>query len=70
MLDASRFVILRKYGGLYVDMDIEAFRPIESLLVNRSLFISDKLADPALMGSIPDMERRFAACTSIDQFNS
>ncbi|HOP46996.1 MAG TPA: glycosyltransferase [Desulfobacteraceae bacterium] len=30
--DAVRYFILYKYGGIYVDLDVECFRPIESLL--------------------------------------
>lgn len=37
--DAARYLILRRFGGLYVDLDFEAFRSIEPLLEGCTLAI-------------------------------
>ena len=51
MIDTARYVVLHRYGGLYVDMDVEAFRSIEPLLHGASLLLTDAPADPSLMAS-------------------
>jgi hypothetical protein len=38
-VDAARYLVLRRFGGLYVDLDFEALRPIEPLLDGCSLAI-------------------------------
>jgi hypothetical protein len=39
-VDAIRYLILLKYGGLYADMDIECLRPVDALLANRAFVIA------------------------------
>ncbi len=34
--DAARYFMLHRYGGLYVDLDFECLRPLESMLAGRS----------------------------------
>lgn len=39
-VDAWRYFALHKYGGLYVDLDFECFKPIDPLLAGRDLVLS------------------------------
>ena len=36
-VDAARYFLMHRCGGLYVDLDFESLRPIDSLLANRQL---------------------------------
>jgi len=38
-VDMARYLFLKKYGGLYVDMDFECLKPIDKLLENHSCVI-------------------------------
>ena len=68
-VDLARYVILHRYGGLYVDMDIETFRSFEPLCENASLLLTYKPADPSIMASEPNhpfwmwMFERVQRCT-------
>lgn len=53
-----RYELIREYGGLYVDTDVEPVRPIDELLANRSAFTACHLKDPgryacAFFGAVP-----------------
>ncbi len=37
-VDAVRYFLLHHYGGVYVDLDFECFRPLEPLLSGKTLF--------------------------------
>ncbi|HEY0836552.1 MAG TPA: glycosyltransferase, partial [Azospirillum sp.] len=37
--DAARYLILKRYGGLYADLDFECLKPVDDLLAGRSLVI-------------------------------
>jgi inositol phosphorylceramide mannosyltransferase catalytic subunit len=54
--DILRYEVLHAYGGLYVDMDFECLRPIDSLVDNLECFVGEEEAGSisnALIGSIP-----------------
>ena len=58
--DAVRCAILRRYGGLLVDLDVECFRPIDPLLDGSTLAIGfepdahpGNLLCPAVIASVP-----------------
>uniref|UniRef100_A0A7S0P4S5 Uncharacterized protein n=1 Tax=Calcidiscus leptoporus TaxID=127549 RepID=A0A7S0P4S5_9EUKA len=40
--DAARYVLAYHYGGVYLDMDVECYRPLAPLLANASLVLSYK----------------------------
>lgn len=55
--DVLRFQILKEYGGVYVDIDVEFLKPIENLLDNRAFsgFESKLLVNPGvIMGAEPN----------------
>ena len=39
-VDAARYFVLHKFGGLYVDLDFESFRPIDDLLLSREIVLA------------------------------
>jgi UDP:flavonoid glycosyltransferase YjiC (YdhE family) len=41
-VDAARYFILHHYGGVYVDLDYEALRPLEPLLEGSSLVLTNE----------------------------
>ena len=43
--DTARYLILQRFGGLYVDLDMEAFRPLDPLLGESSLAIGVEPAE-------------------------
>lgn len=49
--DVMRFDVLYKYGGVYVDIDVEILKPIEDLLNNSSFtgFETSSLLNPGLI---------------------
>lgn len=52
--DVARYEILLRYGGIYVDTDVEPLRPFDELTEDPRMFIawcSDKELDPAVMGA-------------------
>ncbi|MDH3605103.1 MAG: glycosyltransferase, partial [Candidatus Tectomicrobia bacterium] len=53
--DAVRYFILHRYGGLYVDMDIENLKPVDDLVDARDLLLSENATGytNAIMGSVP-----------------
>jgi mannosyltransferase OCH1-like enzyme len=63
--DAIRYFVLHKYGGLYVDLDLECLRPVDDILSNRTFVIGrqpgrhakvhgeDTLVGNAFMASVP-----------------
>ncbi len=64
--DAIRYFVLYKYGGLYVDMDVESLRPIDELFAGRSVVIAPEpafllphfgrheMVTNAIMASVPE----------------
>ena len=64
--DAIRYFVLYKYGGLYVDMDVESLRPIDDLLACRRVVIApepafllphfgrQEMVTNAIMASVPE----------------
>ena len=46
--DAIRYMILYKYGGLYVDLDIECLKPIDPILKNINLGIGEEASEKSL----------------------
>ena len=40
--DMLRLELIRRYGGIYVDMDIVAFKPIDDLIDSCELFVSEE----------------------------
>ena len=52
--DAIRYFILHYYGGFYLDMDVEALKPIDDLLGDFELVLSKLVGfSNAIMGSVP-----------------
>lgn len=53
-MDTARYCLLDTVGGLYADMDIECLRPVDELLGDRELIVSETDGyNNALMGSAP-----------------
>jgi mannosyltransferase OCH1-like enzyme len=54
-IDAIRYFILHRCGGVYVDMDIENLRPIDDLIAGRDLLLGALRIGytNAVMGSVP-----------------
>ena len=57
--DFIRYLILHKFGGFYIDLDVSPLRDLKDLLNNESIFTtwqSDKHSKPynAMMASIPN----------------
>ena len=54
--DASRYLILRMYGGVYVDLDFEALKPISGLLHGQSMVLGQEpFAHSRVMYRIPHL---------------
>lgn len=53
--DAIRYFILHRFGGMYVDMDVESLRPIDDLIAGRELILGALRIGftNAVMGSAP-----------------
>jgi len=59
--DASRYLILKVYGGIYADLDFEALKPLDDLIANRSLVLGvEPFAHSVVMYKIPRL-----ACNAI-----
>lgn len=60
LVDIIRYEILYKYGGIYIDADIDCLRPLEGEFLEDEMFIPyvfDKIEDTlsiAVIGSIPE----------------
>jgi inositol phosphorylceramide mannosyltransferase catalytic subunit len=53
-MDSARYLILNSFGGFYIDMDVESFKPIDELLGDYELILSKTVGyNNAIMGSIP-----------------
>ena len=54
--DYARLDVLREYGGIYLDMDVEVFKPFDDLLENDALlsFSNHVLVDLAVLASRKD----------------
>jgi len=48
--DLWRFVIVQKFGGFYMDMDIEIIKPLDSLLDNKCVFAVEGYDDVSKHG--------------------
>ena len=56
-IDACRYAILHAYGGLYVDLDVECFRPVDELLAQYHLVLSRTIGyNNAVIGSVAGHE--------------
>jgi inositol phosphorylceramide mannosyltransferase catalytic subunit len=54
-MDSARYLILNSFGGFYIDMDVESFKPIDELLGGYELVLSKTVSyNNAIMGSIPN----------------
>lgn len=51
-VDAVRYLILYLYGGIYVDLDFECYRPLDRLLTNYDLVLSYSGNAPVITNSI------------------
>lgn len=49
-VDVARLLFLVEYGGLYVDLDFEALRPVDSLLDSCTVLTKEAHADAARVG--------------------
>jgi len=38
-IDAARYVILERYGGVYVDLDFECLRPVDALVADHEILL-------------------------------
>eukprot|EP00466_Bigelowiella_natans_P004108 jgi/Bigna1/35325/e_gw1.9.111.1 len=53
--DASRYLIMQVFGGVYADLDFEALRDISSLLANKALlFGQEPMVCNAFIASTPN----------------
>lgn len=56
--DIARYEILKKYGGVYIDIDFECLRPLDSLLVDVESFAAweedGKWVNNAILGCRPN----------------
>lgn len=54
-MNTARYCLLKKLGGVYIDMDIECLRPIDSLLDGHDLMLSQTVGyNNAMIGSSPE----------------
>ena len=53
--DYARLDVLNEYGGIYLDMDVEVYKPFDSLLGNEALFSysNNVQIDLAVLGAAP-----------------
>lgn len=51
--DYARLQVLQEYGGIYLDMDVEVFKPFDDLLCNNAIlaFSNHVMVDLAVLGS-------------------
>jgi len=63
--DAVRYFILYTYGGVYIDLDMECLKPIDSLLRNADLFFSIE-AGPFIQNQV--VSNAFMACARKNLF--
>ena len=54
-VDAARYFLLHRHGGLYVDLDFECLRPIGALLASHSLVLG---VEPDAHMALPVVQRR------------
>ena len=55
--DVLRYEILKRFGGVYVDTDVECLRPIDDLVGDATAFAAwarPKVIGSAVVGSVPD----------------
>jgi hypothetical protein len=61
-VDAVRYMWMHRIGGVYVDLDFECLRPIDSILAGRSLVLGE---EPAAHGMLDTaVGRRAIACNA------
>ena len=68
--DLLRLELIRRYGGIYVDMDIVAFKPIDDLVQDCDLFISEEPANEQSEDKVYVTNALFGACPSHAFINS
>lgn len=51
--DAIRYMILHQYGGVYVDLDTECLKPIDSLFDDKDMYIGE---EPSEISAFPWLE--------------
>jgi len=54
-VDAARYLLLHRHGGVYVDLDFEALRPIDPLLAAGGVLFGE---EPASHRALPIVQRR------------
>lgn len=53
-MDSARYFILNTFGGFYIDIDVESLKPIDGLLGNYQLLLSETIGyNNAIIGSVP-----------------
>ena len=68
--DMLRLELIRRYGGIYVDMDIVAFKPIDDLVQDCALFVSEEPANEHVEDKTYVTNALFGACPSHAFINS
>eukprot|EP00877_Chromochloris_zofingiensis_P006264 jgi/Chrzof1/1891/Cz10g25050.t1 len=52
--DSARYMYMYMFGGVYVDLDIEALKPVDSLLQGHDVVLAYMGSDPTFSNSIPN----------------
>jgi hypothetical protein len=53
-MDSARYFILNTFGGFYIDIDVENLKPVDELLPNHQLILSETIGyNNAIIGSVP-----------------
>lgn len=54
-MDSARYFILNTFGGFYIDTDVENLKPIDELLADHQLIVSETIGyNNAIIGSVPN----------------
>lgn len=55
--DIARYEVLKNFGGIYIDVDMECFKPIDEILNGVEFFVmyeQDNYVVPTIMGCVPE----------------
>jgi mannosyltransferase OCH1-like enzyme/glycosyltransferase involved in cell wall biosynthesis len=63
-VDLGRYLILKKYGGVYADLDCECIKPISSILEGNSFVIGREPADHEKLKMVSDRGLSYVLCPS------